>query len=501
MTNNDILLSRNELVQFLRKPADEFTSEDLIRFVEAKGIRMVNFRYTGDDGKLKSLNFVPYNRDHLSSILTAGERVDGSSLFSFIGAASSDLYVMPRYRTAFVNPFTQTPTLEILCSFYNSEGKPLESSPEYILRKAVKRFNEKTGFSVKALGELEYYVKSESEKLYPLIDQKGYHQSKPYAKFEDLRIEALELCARAGCHIKYGHSEVGSFSKDGLDYEQHEIEFLHMPVDEAVEQLLISKWILRMLGYKYGVEVSFAPKITVGKAGSGMHIHLLLEKDGQNIMIEDGKLSDTARKMIAGLLDLSKALTAFGNTIPTSYLRLVPHQEAPTNICWGDRNRSVLVRVPLGWLGASQMIHDANPAEPAGSAQKISRQTVELRSPDGSADFYLLMAGIVIAIEHGLEMDNGLEMAARLYVDYNIFKDKDKTESRKLESLPASCWESAESLLGLREHFEKDGIFPAGVIDNIARKLKSYNDRNLSEELYGNNEAIAKLVKEYLHCG
>lgn len=499
--NNDILMSRNELVQFLRKPADEFTSDDLIRFIEAKGIRMVNFRYAADDGKLKTLNFVPFSRDHLESVLTAGERVDGSSLFSFIEAGSSDLYVMPRYRTAFVNPFAQTPTLEILCSFYNSEGRPLESSPEYILRKAIKRFTDATGYKIRALGELEYYVRSATDELYPLFDQKGYHQSKPFAKFEDLRVEALELCARAGCHIKYGHSEVGSFTKDGNDYEQHEIEFLHVPLDEAVEQIIIAKWILRMLGYKYGAEVSFAPKITLGKAGSGMHIHLLLEKDGKNVMTENGRLSDTAKKMIAGILELSKGLTAFGNTIPTSYLRLVPHQEAPTNICWGDRNRSVLVRVPLGWLGASQMIHDANPAEPSGSAEKISRQTVELRSPDGSADIYMLMAGIAVAIQHGLEMTGSLEKADKLYVDYNIFKEKEKAAGKKLESLPASCYESAEALLLLRKHFEKDGIFPAGVIDNVAKRLKSYNDRKLSEELYGNNEAIASLVKQYLHCG
>lgn len=32
---------------------------------------------------------------------------------------------------------------------------------------------------------------------------------------------------------------------------------------------------------------------------------------------------------------------AGGDANPTSYLRLVPHQEAPTNVCWGDRNRSV----------------------------------------------------------------------------------------------------------------------------------------------------------------
>ena len=499
--SDNILMSRNELVQFLRKPADSFTSDDMIRFVEAKGIRMINFRYAAGDGKLKSLNFVPYNRDHLAAILTAGERVDGSSLFSFVEAGSSDLYVMPRYRTAFVNPFTETPTLEMLCSFYNSEGKPLESSPEYILRKAIKRFNTSTGFTIRALGELEYYVTSASDQLYPLFDQKGYHQSKPFAKFEDLRVEALELCARAGCHIKYGHSEVGSFTRDGMDYEQHEIEFLHVPLDEAAEQILIAKWILRMLGYKYGVEVSFAPKITIGKAGSGMHIHLLLEKDGRNVMIENGKLSQTARKMIAGILGLSRALTAFGNTIPTSYLRLVPHQEAPTTICWGDRNRSVLVRVPLGWIGASHMIHDANPAEPPGDSGTISRQTVELRSPDGSADIYLLMAGIAMAIQHGLEMPGSLEMADRLYVDYNIFRQKDKAVKEKLDSLPASCWDSADALLDQRRYFEEDGIFPAGLIDDVAKKLKAFNDKTLSGELYGDDEATARLVKEYLHCG
>jgi len=285
MKNSEIQMNPNELVQFLKKPASDFTRDDIIRFIEAKGITMLNFRYIAEDGKLKTLNFVPSSRDHLETILSTGERVDGSSLFSFIESGSSDLYIIPKFRTAFVNPFTEKPTLEILCSFYNSEGKPLESSPEYILRKAYTRFRDKTGLRMKAFGELEFYIKSFRDDLYPLIDQKGYHQSKPFAKFEDLRVEALELCARAGCKIKYGHSEVGSFSKDNEDYEQHEIEFLPVDMDEAVDQLVVSKWILRMLGYEYGVEISFAPKITVGKAGSGMHIHMMLEKDGENVMV------------------------------------------------------------------------------------------------------------------------------------------------------------------------------------------------------------------------
>jgi glutamine synthetase len=500
MTNTEITLNPNELVQYLKKSSRDFSRDDLIRFIEARGVKSINFRYVAEDGKLKALNFVPHNREHLETILSAGERVDGSSLFSFVEAGSSDLYVIPRYRTAFLNPFTEEPTLEILCSFYDSSGKPLESSPEYILRKAHSRFNSRTGYTIKALGELEYYVRSFSDEFYPLVDQKGYHQSKPFAKFEDLRVEALELCAKAGCWIKYGHSEVGSFSKDGEDYEQHEIEFLPTGVEQAVEQMVIAKWILRMLGYQYGVEVSFAPKITVGKAGSGMHIHLLIEKDGKNLLVENGKLSDTARKAIAGILDISKSLTAFGNTIPTSYLRLVPHQEAPTNICWGDRNRSVLIRVPLGWIGASSMIRDANPNDNSQVEEKMSRQTFELRSPDGSADIYCLMAGLVIGIEHGLAMENSLELADRLYVNYNIFKETAKAAAKNLESLPASCFDSADALISQRALFELDGVFPAGMIDNIARKLKSYNDKDLSERLYGKHDEIHALVMQYLHC-
>jgi glutamine synthetase len=498
--NNDILMNQNELVQFLKKPAKDFTREDIVRFIEAKGIAMLNFRYVADDGKLKSLNFVPFSRDHLESILTAGERVDGSSLFSFIESDASDLYVIPRYRTAFVNPFTEIPTLEILCSFYNNDGKPLESAPEYILRKAYNRFTKKTGFKFKAFGELEYYIKSVHDDLYPLLDQKGYHQPKPFAKFEDLRIETLELCAKAGCRIKYGHSEVGSFSKDGEDFEQHEIEFMPVEIDEAVDQLLIAKWIIRILGAEYGVEVSFAPKITVGKAGSGMHIHMMLEKDGVNMMVENGKISNVAKKMMAGILDLSKSLTAFGNTIPTSYLRLVPHQEAPTSICWGDRNRSVLIRVPLGWNGAMGMIKDANPADNTEFQDMPSKQTVEIRSPDGSADIYKLFAGLVIATEHGLEMGNALKIAGDLYVDYNIFQNQNKVKKKILESLPASCWESAECLLAQREFFEKDGVFPAGVIDNVVSRLKAFDDKGLSEKLYNKNQELGELVMKFLHC-
>ena len=198
----------------------------------------------------------------------------------------------------------------------------------------------------------------------------------------------MQYIAQAGGQIKYGHSEVGNFTLNGKIYEQNEIEFLPTKVEAAADQLMIAKWVIRNLAYEYGLDITFAPKITTGKAGSGLHIHMRIMKEGKNQMLHDGILSETARKAIAGMMVLAPSITAFGNTNPTSYFRLVPHQEAPTNICWGDRNRSVLVRVPLGWAAQKDMCASANPLEKASNYDTTQKQTVEMRSPDGSADLY-----------------------------------------------------------------------------------------------------------------
>jgi glutamine synthetase len=489
----------NPLEQFLQKPSKAFTRDDLVRFVSGTGIKMLNFRYVAEDGKLKILNFAIHSVEYLEAILSTGERVDGSSLFSYIEASSSDLYVIPRFSTAYVNPFSVVPTLDILCSFYTSEGLPLETAPEYILRKAHRLFTERTGFVFKAMGELEYYVQGKKEELYPADDQKGYHSASPFSNYEFIRLEAMDLIARCGGKIKYGHSEVGNFNTDAESFEQHEIEFLPIDVEDAVDQLVLAKWILRQLGEKYAVNISFAPKITVGKAGSGLHVHMYLEKDGKNMMVDDKKLSDTAKRMIAGLMDLAGPLTAFGNTIPTSYLRLVPHQEAPTNICWGDRNRSVLVRVPLGWLGGKNMVGDANPQDAHLKYEGVSKQTIEIRSPDGSADLYHLFAALVVASLHGLEMPDGVQRADNLYVDVNIFKEENKKRLNMLEKLPDCCYGSASLLEQRRSVFEQNGIFPARTIDSFIKKLRSYGDQGLSERLYGKTDEIRTLVYKYLH--
>jgi len=499
MSTKNYKLNPNILVSYLEKDPKHFTKQDLIIFIADNDIKMLNFHYAADDGRLKTLNFVINSQEHLDELLSSGERVDGSSLFSHMQAGESDLYVIPRYRTAFVNPFSETLTLDLLCTFFTKEGVPLESSPDYILHKASKSIIEKTGFEFQAMGELEYYIISENEELFEAYDQKGYQESFPFNKMESFRTEAMELIAQCGGQIKYGHSEVGNFVLGDNNYEQNEIEFLPVPVEEAADQLIIAKWILRQLAFHYDVNITFAPKITTGKAGSGLHIHTRLVKDGKNVMVENGEISDIAKRAIAGYLDFAASLTAFGNTNPTSYFRLVPHQEAPTTICWGDRNRSVLVRVPLGWTGNTDMAQVINPLEEVSYHDYSYKQTVEFRAADGSANVYLLMAGLTLAAQHGLEMDNALEIAKNSYVDINIFDDD--SMDHKLKTLPESCQQSAIALKSQKSEFLKYGIFTEDLLDNIIDTLEAFKDNNLRAEVASDEQKLIDLVDFHIHCG
>ncbi|MCQ2119078.1 MAG: glutamine synthetase family protein [Bacteroidales bacterium] len=500
---SQISMNPNLLVQFLQKPASEFTRSDIVRYCEENGVEFINFHYCGWDGHLKTLNFVIHSAEHLENILAAGERVDGSSLFPFVEAGKSDLYVIPKYRTAFRNPFTEVPTVDILCSFYNRDGEPFESSPEYILRKASKVFKETTGMSMETMGELEYYIVAEEEELFKVADQKGYHESAPFNKFTEFRTEAMRLIAQAGGQIKYGHSEVGNFTQDGKIYEQNEIEFLPVDIEEAADQLVIAKWMMRQLAYEYGVSLTFAPKITPGKAGSGMHVHCKFSKDGKSMMTRNGELTDECKKAIAGYMLAGTSLPAFGNPHPLSFMRLVPHQEAPTSLCWSFSNRSALVRVPLGWTGKTDMAANCNPLEQATETDFSAKATFEWRASDGFADTYLLMAALCCAARHGFENPDALAVAEKTYVGLgvNIHDASNKAVQEALEQLPASCVGAAAELAKDRDIYTSKNVFSDNIVDFYIKYLKDFDDEVLRDQLTADPERLAKLVADNIDRG
>ena len=314
----------------------------------------------------------------------------------------------------------------------------------------------------------------------------------------------MRLIAQAGGMIKYGHSEVGNFTHEDKIYEQNEIEFLPTNIEDAADQLVVAKWIMRQLAYEYGVTLTFAPKITVGKAGSGMHVHCKFTKDGKSMMIRNGELSDECKKAIAGYMTAGTSLPAFGNPNPLSFMRLVPHQEAPTSLCWSFSNRSALVRVPLGWINnGKDMAADCNPCEKASNKDFSDKQTFEWRASDGCADMYLLMAALCAAARHGFELPNALDVAEKTYVGLgvNIHDDKNKQIQESLEQLPDSCVAAARELERDRRIYTDKGVFSDSIVDYMVKYLNGFNDENLRAELGNDTEKIMKLVNENIHVG
>jgi glutamine synthetase len=364
----------------------------------------------------------------------------------------------------------------------------LDVAPKNVLAKAEEKLASSSGMTLKALAELEFYIINEEQAkpLFPNPPDRNYHESSPFARFWDLRNEVLDTMASAGIATKYGHSEVGQLlTKDGVLMEQQEIEFAPVGLAEMAETVAIAKWIVRNVCARYGVSVSFSPKVSMEHAGTGMHVHLCAVKNGRNIVAnEDGTLSSEAKKMIGGLLKFAPSLSAFGNPTPASYLRFIARKESPMHICWSARNRLALIRVPLWW--SFKKDKDSNSC----------RETIEYRASDAFANVFLLFAGAVLAVDYGLRhFEESLRTAEELHV-----KGVEQ-QGKKLGLLPQSCGEAAENLLKDRSLYEVDNVFPKKLVDKTVEKLKAYDDVGLWEALSDKPAEIEKLLGQYLHFG
>ncbi|ABF39171.1 L-glutamine synthetase [Candidatus Koribacter versatilis Ellin345] len=472
------------------KPREEFTRADLLDVIEQKEIERITFHYTALDGKYKELKVPVANRRQAERILADGERVDGSSLFrDMVDVNLSDLYVVPVYKSAFLNPFGE-PSLELTCRYLNVRGEMVDFAPDAILHNAAELFRRSTGCELWALGELEFFLLSDAgPSLFRLPMQRGYHASGPFVKSGAVLDEIVRLLTQITGAVKYAHNEVGCIDAvrsdleeiRGKSAEQLEVEFLPAPVEDAGDFLVLARWLIRNVAYRHNCVATFTPKIEEGVAGNGLHVHMEVRRDGRNIMRDRGELSAEARQVIGGLCTYADSLTAFGNTVSSAYLRLVPNQEAPTRVCWSDLNRSTMIRVPLGWSEVGDLSRRINSQQLEESVNEDGRQTVELRSPDGSAFAHLLLAGITMAAEWGMTHEQSLQIAADLYTKGNIFHDE--TVLSRLRSLPRSCVESARILSEKRDFYERDGIFPASMIEYMAKLLRAEDDEGMNRKL------------------
>lgn len=295
----------NPISLIVDKPREELTREDLLKVIEEKEIERITLHYTALDGKLKELKLPITNRYQAERILADGERVDGSALFKgLVDMALSDLYVVPLYKTAFLNPFDKN-SLDFFCRYLMHDGNLAPFALDNILQKACRIFQKNTDLELHALGELEFFLLSDRPRhIYPTPKQKGYHASAPFLKSGQILNEMVHHVTQICGPVKYAHSEVGNVESLHSDLqevkgklgEQLEIEFLPAPVEDAVDHLVLARWLIRNIAYKHNCVATFAPKLEEGIAGNGLHIHIEMIKNGRNVMLdEEGNLSTEAR--------------------------------------------------------------------------------------------------------------------------------------------------------------------------------------------------------------
>jgi len=442
------------------KPRKTWSVEDFVELVRAKDVRLISLMHVGADGWLKALDFVPKSFDHLRDILEGGERADGSSLFAGMGvpAGASDILLRPRLDRAFFDPFAEHPTLVLMCCHAGRDGKPLPQSPDTILKRGYERLRSALGIDLWALGEVECFLgkRAAGSDNYG-VDERGYHSTSPFVFGETLRRQALITLAEIGVPVKYGHSEVGYIAANGADemtWEQHEIELLLAPLPDAAEGVVLTQWVLRNLAHREGMRCSFDPILRQGHAGSGLHFHFspMIEEKDRGRDVSTGGLLSAGQWLVAGLLRYGTSLMAFGNRNPGSFVRLNQKKEAPESVAWGMYDRRALIRLPIVATSAD--------------GRTVSTPTIEFRLPDGSAQPYLLLAGVAQAM-----------IAGRSIPDLELLLER--TEASVIDknpgfatALPKSFADVAEALAKNRTVFEGEGVFPASLIDNVLATLK-----------------------------
>jgi glutamine synthetase len=411
----------------------KMTKEMILNKVEELNIKFVRLRFTDILGMPKNVE-IPARE--LEKALNGEIMFDGSSIQGFVRIEESDMLLKPDYSTFTVNPWEEEKDVaRITCDVYNPDGSPFDGCPRNNLKKVLKEVEE-MGYSTNLGPEVEFFLfyrDQEGEATTKTHDRGGYFDLLPVDLGEEARRDMVIALEKLGFEIEASHHEVAP--------GQHEIDFRYCDALTAADRIMTLKLTGKTIALKHNLHVTFMPKPIFGINGSGMHTHISLFKNGENIFYNpNGKyqLSKEALYFIGGLLRHAKGFTAITNPLVNSYKRLTPGYEAPVYIAWSERNRSPLVRVP---------------------AARGDGTRAELRNPDPSCNPYLAFAVMLKAGIDGInnQIDPGEPVSQNIYT-----MSKEEKISLGIESLPSTL---NEALLELDE----DEVVKSALTDHILR--------------------------------
>jgi glutamine synthetase len=401
-----------------RATSSEEARKDVLRKVEAEGVRFVLLWFTDLEGHLKSFAITP---SELEDALDDGMGFDGSSITGFNAIEESDMVAIPDPGTFRVMPWKEgeTKVARMICDVVTPAGDPYDGDPRYVLRRALERM-QSMGFDTFNVGpELEYFL-FKTNTATETLDEGGYFAMTALDAATELRQDTIDALETMGIPIEYAHHEVGP--------SQHEIDMRYAPALEMADHTVTYRLIVKEMAAKNGVYATFMPKPIFGENGSGMHTHQSLFTDGRNAFFDaedKWHLSDVGKAFIAGQLRHAREIAGVFAQWVNSYKRLVPGYEAPVYVAWSQRNRSALIRIPLYKPGAEQATR------------------AEIRCPDPACNPYLTFAALLHAGLEGIE--RGYELPEPMETNLYHLTAEQRRE-RGIVSLPETLGEAIDEL-------------------------------------------------------
>ncbi len=450
------------------------TVADVLKLIKENDIKMVDFKMVDINGQYRHVTIPAQNFSE--DTMKSGIGFDASN-YGYAVVEKSDMVFIPDPDTAVIDPFCEIPTLSMTGNamiIASPDNRPLAQYPRNIIRAAVEEMK-KSGVAdtMLILPEFEFYLFDDvtwglnggyngacvdAKQSYWNSDvegkgvvvpkQKNYHIAKPFDISYECRSEMCMHMADMGIKINYHHPEVAASG-------QFEIEPQLGEVVEMADATMMIKYIIHNTALKYGKSATFMPKPIAGEAGSGMHVHMLLMKDGKPVFSDDNgysNLSETAHYFMGGLLKHISSLCALTNPSTNSFKRLVPGFEAPVTVGYATSNRSAVIRIPA-------------------YAKSPDKRRFELRNPDATCNPYFCYAAILMAGLDGVKNKIDPHENGWGPYDMNLYHLSDE-EKAKLQGLPTSLDEALDALESDHEYLTATGVFPEELIKNFIKSKR-----------------------------
>lgn len=444
--------------------------EEVMDYCLSKDIKMIDFKMIDLNGRWRHLS-IPTARFTLDTF-KYGIGFDGSN-YGFAPIQKSDMVFIPDVSSAFYDPFTEVPTLSMIGDVFvisEPDNYRFDQDPRTIAFKAEEymkstgiademllgpeyEFNvfdhvtyeclpNRTGYSIDADQAIWNSGDNSCQNLgYKIPLKGGYHIAPPQDILYDLRARMCLLLEENNVAVKYHHHEVG-----GPGQIEIEVEFGTMR--EMADKTMLVKYMVKNLAFQEGKTVTFMPKPLFGEAGNGMHVHMLLKKDGKPVFYDSkgySGLSQQALYFIGGVLKHAPALLALTNPSTNSYKRLVPGYEAPVNVCFATANRSAVIRIPA-------------------YAKSPETKRFEFRSSDATCNPYLAYSALLMAGLDGIAKQ--IDPMAEGFGPYDVnLYNLSPEEQAKIKALPTSLDQALDALQLDHEFLTTGDVFPQRLLD------------------------------------